>query len=515
MENYKDNIQKVLGSFKSKDFDKAEYLCKKIINKYPNYSFTYNLMGLILTEKKKYDEAIKIYELGLKINPKYGMIYNNLGSIYNVNNDYKKSEECFLKSIELDKNIAEPHNNLGNLYLSLNKIDKSITCFKKAININENFVISHFNLGVVYKSIGKFTESKKHLSKAIDLNPKFYVAHRTLSQITKYTKETEHFKKLNSIYNSNDALPKTHALFALGKAHEDIKDFSKAFKYFEEGNNLRRKEINYIPEDEINEFQKIKEIFNKSFLEKCKGFGNKDKSAIFILGMPRSGTTLVEQILSNHKKVYGGDELNFIPKLIHNNSIFNKKFDLNKITELDKKKYHYIGSEYINKTKKISNNSKIITDKLPVNFKWIGFIKLILPNAKIIHCKRNSKDTCLSIYKNYFTNPQLNFSYKLNEIVEYYKQYLDLMNHWKNTLHEFIYDIEYENLLNDSKKEIKSLLKHCELDWDKNCLEFYNNKRPIKTASDAQARSKFYKTSLNSWKNYEIFLKDAFKNLTN
>ena len=154
-----------------------------------------------------------------------------------------------------------------------------------------------------------------------------------------------------------------------------------------------------------------------------------------------------------------------------------------------------------------------MTDKLPINFKWIGFIKLILPNSKIVHCVRNSKDNCLSIFRNYFTNPELNFAYDLKEIISFYNFYYDLMKHWKKTLPKFIIDIKYEDLVNNPKEQIYELLKKCNLEWDANCLKFYNNKRPIKTASDTQARKKIYKGSINSWKNYEKDLKLIFRKL--
>ena len=174
-----------------------------------------------------------------------------------------------------------------------------------------------------------------------------------------------------------------------------------------------------------------------------------------------------------------------------------------------------IGREYDAKIKNVSNNSERVTDKLPTNFKWVGLIKLILPNSKIIHCKRNPQDNCLSIFKNHFTSGKVNFAYNLNEIVDFYNLYLDLMNFWNDLLPNFVVNINYEDLINNSEFEIRKLLKSCNLDWSDNCLNFYKNKRPIRTASDVQARSKIYKSSIGLWKNYEKNLKIAFSKLNN
>jgi len=222
--------------------------------------------------------------------------------------------------------------------------------------------------------------------------------------------------------------------------------------------------------------------------------------------MPRSGTTLTEQIISNHSEVYGADELNNIPNLAK---------PVDKIVNCTKENLKMLGEKYINDVKKISNNSKFITDKLPINFMWIGFIKLILPNSKIIHCMRDSRDNCFSIFKNFFPSTNLNFAYDLNEIVEYYNLYLEMMKHWRTVLPGFINDINYEKIVQSPENEIRSLIKKSDLNWEDNCLEFYKSKRIIKTASDIQVRKKLYNTSINFWKNYENDLGSFFKVLPN
>ena len=308
--------------------------------------------------------------------------------------------------------------------------------YKKAINLNSKFYVSHYNIGIAFKNLGQFNKAKSHLNKSIKLNPFFFTSHRVLSQIIKYKKKDKHFDTLKKLYKSQKKRITNNAelSFALGKACEDIKDYKNAFEYFKEGNALRRKSIKFSIHKERVEFTNIKKIFCPEFFNRFKNIDNYDDTAIFIIGMPRSGTTLTEQILSNHAKVYGGDELNFFNDFIKNHFYKNGNFSREYINRDNEKNFKKIGQEYINKIQKISGKSERITDKLPINFKWIGFIKLILPKAKIVHCIRNSKDTCLSIYKNYFTNIELNYAYDLDELVGFYNLYDDLMKFWRKPL---------------------------------------------------------------------------------
>jgi len=510
MENIKKEVQKAVNLYKSGNFSESEVLSKKLISNNPKVPFLYNLLGLILSSQKKNDEAIKCYEEGLKIKPDYAMIFNNLGTIYKLKKEYLKAEDLYKKAIQLDDNIPETRNNLGNLYIDLDKHDEAIKNFKKSIEINPKFYVAHYNLGIFYKSAGKFNESKYYFNKSIKLNPKFYQAHRTYSLVHKYKIKDDHIKTMEDLYNEidKDTRGKMELSFSLGKAFEDIKNFKKAFKYFDIANKIRRRDIKFSYEEEKKEFSNIKKFFEKIHYDKTIHVADSDLSPIFILGMPRSGTTLVEQIVSSHTMVHGCGELNYFDNLMKSNFCKNGIFSIDKINKSD---YQKIKSEYICMIKKDSRVNKFITDKLPINFKWIGFIKLILPNSKIIHCVRDSRDTCLSIYKNYFTNYELNYAYNIDELISFYNLYDDLMKFWKKKLSNDIIEIRYESLIKNPKKIIHKLINDCNLSWQKNCLKFYANKRVIKTASDVQARKEIYSSSVNSWKNYKKYLKNFVK----
>jgi tetratricopeptide (TPR) repeat protein len=514
----KEDIQTAVDVFKSGNLEKAEELAKKLLKDNPKVAFLYNLLGLISVEQKQIDSAIEYYQKGIKIDSTFAIIYNNLGIIYfkyKSKKNLKKAEEYYKKAISINKEVPEAYTNLGNLYSSNMKVDLAINMHKKAIKIRPNFIFAYLNLANIYVSTGDFKLAEKLLRDSIVISPHFLTAHRLLSRIIKYTSKEKHIEQLQKIF-SNEKLKKVddmkYIAFALGKAFEDIKNYEKSFFYYEKGNDIFRKNINFSLKDEKNKFDTIKKAYNKKLLDKSSKLGFDSNIPIFIIGMPRSGTTLIEQILSSHPHVYGAEEVEFIPDLI--NFAFRNKdpqLFLNNDIDKDNSFLNELGKKYINSIREKSPKSKKITDKLPINFLAVGFIKLILPKAKIIHCHRNPMDNIFSIFKNHFSGGKIDFAYNLNEITEYYSLYKNLMNHWKNIIPSFIHDIKYENLVSDPEKYTRSLVSFCDLSWSDKCLSFHKNKRLIKTASDTQARKKIYNTSINTWKNYKDYLKKYYK----
>ena len=518
MEKLKTEIRQAVDAFKSGRILEAEDLTKKLISRNPKVPFLYNLMGLILSEQKEADQALEYYEKGIEIDPNFAEIYNNLGILFTkIKLDNNKAEKFYKKSISLNYKLSEAHNNLGNLYKKINKFNEAVKCYKKAIETNSKTPFAHHNLANAYVSSGNFEEAKKYFIESIKLFPDFYVSHRSLSRLIKYTNNHEHLLQLNKIYETINVDKTEHGAdlaFALGKAHEDVKDFDKSFKFYDKANALHRKKINFSLEKQKEKFDEIKDTFNKNLFKKYDNSGLTKFSPIFIVGMSRSGTTLIEQILSSHPKVFGADEVEFIPNLIKKNFGRNKlKFFFDQVIEFNKDDLRKIGKEYQKMINTISNNSERTTDKLPVNFLSIGFIKLILPNSKIIHTYRNPKDNCFSIFKNHFPDAKIKYAYDMNEIVMYYNLYFDLMKYWNNLLPDFIYNLKYENLVSNFDSESKNLLNFCNLEWSDDCLNFHTNKRIIKTASDVQARNKLYSSSINSWRNYKNHLEKYFTKL--
>ena len=517
MNNLKKEAQKeaqiILNYFKAEDYSSAEVKAKKLIKKFPDYLAVYNLLGLCLQSQKKYSEAIKYYKIAIQKNPNFFVAINNLGLTYHNMGDLKNAQSHYERAIEINPKFTHPISNLGNVKKELNNFEEAIEYYKRAIKIDDKLYIVHHNLGMAYQALGEFEESKRHFETVLKINPKFTRADRSLSMSLKYDANNQHFKNMeNKIKDETlNNLQKIELYFGLGKAYEDIKNYKKSFENYKLGNKTKKDNAKYQINDDIKLFENIKSSFSNINFRDLNKVGCKNNKMIFILGMPRSGTTIVEQIIANHKKVYGAGELKDLTEIVRENFLVNDKITFpKKLNIKDQAFFKNMGTKYIENLDRFNTNKNYITDKAPLNFRWIGLIKLILPKSKIIHCTRDPKDICLSLFKNIFEG-QLNFSYSLEEVGKYYKLYQNLMEFWKQLLPDFIYDISYEKLVENQEFESRKLLDFCDLAWDKNCLTFYKNKRGIITASFAQTRKPIYKNSVKSWQKYKDELLPLFK----
>ena len=365
------------------------------------------------------------------------------------------------------------------------------------------------NLANAYISSGNFELALKFTKLASKHSPENLGIDFTLSNLIDYSKNQEHQKMMlekneNNSFKEGDKIP---LYFALGKSFNDQKNYAKSFYFYSLGNKVKNSTIkNYSLEVEEIYKNKIKDFFlNFDFnqVTKKKLF---DKKIIFIVGLPRSGTSLVHQILASHSKVKGFGESDILNGFF-NNKILDIEF-INKLTKNNNLNYDFISeiSNYIGKNYEKDSNKKIILDKSPFNFFWLGFIKIIFPNAKIIHTLRNQEDTCLSIYKSLFGKRGVLWSYDKNNIIKFVKIYNYLIKFWLERMPNYIYNMNYELLVEDQREETKKLLSFCELDWEDDCLNFYKSASPIKSASLYQTRKPIYKSSINQNLKYSSYI---------
>ena len=469
--------------------------CKSILKK-DKIDVFYNLLCLAYNNQGDSNKAVEVMNEALKHNPKNPDFYNNIGMSYSSLYKYKKAEDFYNKGLKINQNNLEILNNLGNLKKDLYKSEEAVQIFKKILSIQTNAITVIYNLALLYSQMGKYEESKELLKKILTMNSELTMADRLISQTTKYDSNHPHFldmkKKLSDMKLNDDSL--IHLHYALGKAYNDQKKFKESFENYKKANDFSKKLSKYNFESDRRKFTLIKEKFNS--LGDIK-LNKNSRRFVFIIGLPRSGTSLTEQILSSHENVFGGGELPYMEKIFKNYIEIKKDLDKSDLLKCEK--------DYVEFTSNLDYSNKVLTDKAPLNFLYVGFILKFLPNAKFVNLIRNPIDNCWSMYKNCFPT-KINFTDDLSDLVKYYKQYQDLMNFWKKIFPEHIYDLHYENLVSHTKLEVEKLLKFCSLDWDENCLSHHKNKRPIKTISFNQARKPVYNTSVKSYAGFENYI---------
>ena len=392
----------------------------------------------------------------------------------------------------------------GQSLTKINNFNKAIEIFETLNGNFKNNVEVLINLAGAYRSIGKFEKSLLTYKKIIEIDPNNCLAHRLVSSLNNYKENNENLKEMEKLIleNNINEREKIELSFALGKAYADLEDFEKSHYYYNLGNSAKKKITNFDFSIISDHFNQILNVFKEIDFSK-RNKNNNNLKPLFICGLPRSGTTLIEQIISAHKDVYSGGELQFIPIIINKYFLSNYQLSKLKIKEQVENKINRIAFDYNEMYSLHLSSKKILTDKMLQNFKWIGLLKVFFPNCKIIICKRNLKDNFLSIFKNNFNEMTMNWTNDEEDIILYYKYYLELTEFWKEKFSDEIYELEYEKLVNDSKYEIKKLIEYCELNEDKSCYEFYKfNKFPIQTASAFQARKPIYNTSVDLFDKY-------------
>ena len=512
--NIKEQIQILINQFNAKNFSHVILKAKQLQKKNPRYVILYNLLGSSFQNLNQFENAKLYFKEGLKLEPNNIALLNNLGMTYKNLLEYKLATEIFSDIINKNSSYVNAYVNLGNLKRDINKFEEAIKLYQKALELDKKNPIIFYSLALAHQGLGNFEESIEYADKALNIEKFFTQADHLISQSMKYKNENDHYYGLIEKLKNKDLNDQQRAdiYFSMAKAEEDMGKIKEAAENINKGNNFKNKLLKYKIENEIKLFEDLKLKFKD--IKFNNSFDQNNDNIIFILGMPRSGTSLVEQIISSHNNVIGAGELPILSKIIKDNFINNNRLNINQFDEIinSPNKLKKLKENYKNFIQYFDVKDSFITDKAPLNFRWIGFIKKILPGSKIIHCTRDIKDNCLSMYKNLFEGG-LGFTYNQDDLVKYFHSYTDLMKFWKSLFGETIYEIKYENLISNQDEEIKKLINFCQLEWDNKCLMFHKNKTPIKTMSTAQARKPIYKSSIKSFDKFKDYFTILEKNL--
>lgn len=537
-------VKEIENLLRSGRLEQSERLCKQLIYKSPNADILYGCLGSILFQQgksllalKSYDKAILLNPLlalnhlnkalvlesldrldeslascnkGIDLSPEIPNIYLSRAEIYKKKGEFEEAIKDYDHALTIDPNFVQALNNKGTLHSDLGNMNEALKNYENAIKINPSLAHIYYNKALAHTALGQFKEATIGHQKAVQLNPDHGQASYCLTNLKSFDLKDSFVATMekNALSAKTGSLDRVNFLFALAKVYEEAKNYDASFSFLEKGNSYRHKLNNYDFQNYVNTFKTIKNVFTDRKLSKVDNRQLQSaQRPIFIVGMPRSGTTLVEQLLASHHQIHGAGELRFISELV--GEIFepaqHKTSQNRNVVPIDQKLESF-SEDYYTKITNLGIRKPFFTDKMPHNFRFLGFILAALPEAKVIHCRRHPIATCWSIYKTLFGHTGNSFAYDLKSLGAYFKLYEDLMLFWHKKFPGEIYDLSYESLTENQEHESRKLLDFCGLEWEEDCMNFQKTERVVKTASATQVRKKIYRGSSDDWKKFKKHL---------
>jgi tetratricopeptide (TPR) repeat protein len=477
----------------------------------PNSAEVHNNRGVLQQLLKHYPEALASYEKAVALKPDYANAHFNRAFILKFLNRFDESLASYDLAIKLNPGHAEAHNNRGSLLQDMRMYDQAIASYDRAIAAKPDYAMAYHNRGTAMLSRGDMAEAEKMFRKALELKPDFSDPLHSLSTMRRFEKVSapEAQEILDLLKKPNlTAENQEHLYFSLGKIYDDCGQYDEAFESFRQANQLRNSFVSYQSGDVTKFTNDVIEVFNKDFLNQKFPWASQSKLPLFIVGMPRSGTTLLASILSNHPAIATAGELpDMADYAIHLGEMLKEEIPYPQAArQLTPSVASSIIAAYETRLKRGARTGAVhIIDKNPLNFRHLGFISMLFPQARIIHCTRDPLDTCLS---NYFTRfpLTLDYSFDLRNIGQFYREYTRFMEHWRTIPTLKLMDISYEDMILKTGPTARAVLDFLGLDWDARCLAPHTNPSPVETASQWQVRQPIYHNSLKRWRHYEKYL---------
>jgi len=498
-------------------WEEAEQLYREVLRKNPTNVDAMRLLGNVTMQSGRIYQAERLFRRAAANAPDFVMAQIDLGCALKKQSRLEEAIEQFRLAIRLEPNNVQAHQLLASTLSMAAQTYRAIEAYQKVLELQPTHAGAMLGLGHVLKTVGRQEDAIESYRSCIRLKPQSGETYWSLANLKTYQLTDEDINEMKSKAARGDEAvseeSKINFLFALAKAYEDRGDFGKAWEYYHEGNDCRRMNENYDPvRDEVMN-DEIIEVFNREFLSGHGGQGHPSAEPIFVLGLPRSGSTLIEQILASHSQVEGTSELPYAGSVA--TSLNRNRADgINypqAVHELEEEHFQRLGGDYLELARIHRTEGKpFFIDKMPNNFPTVGFIHLMLPNAKIIDARRYPLDSCLSSYRQLFARGQ-SFTYDLTEIGEYFLQYQRMMDHWHEVLPGRCLTVQYEEVVTDFENQVRRLLEYCELPWEDACIRFHETDRPVRTASSEQVRQPVYSKSVNFWRNHEDHLAELIE----
>jgi tetratricopeptide (TPR) repeat protein len=523
------------------NFEKAREHFRQSIRLHPENPTALNNLGNVLREMNQPENAAKVYERALRLAEDFAECWSNLAAALKESEQFKAAHRAVQRALDLSPDIAQAHNNKGDILLAEAKYQQALLSYQQAIVLNPKYTTALINMakaqrdmddpdaaletlqkalqmdpqnpeahhvkGVLLEQTGEPEQAATCFQKAIDLAPGMTIAHYFLAQIKGRESSDAELAAMLSVWGSTQMLAndKMYLAFGLARVYEQRQQYDEAFAYLEKGNRIKADLRPYNDEETRIYIDSLVSSATTAATRLEANTGNPDSRLVFVLGMPRSGTSLTEQILASHSEIAGAGELSYAYDMVHLiRDITHKKFPDN-MASLTAHQYRELGEYYLSRHHVGNLKHQYLVDKTPLNFQYIGVLGLVFPNAKFIHCHRDAVQNCFSIHKMPFDQKQT-YAHDLTALGKYYKRYRHLMQCWHELFPGRILDVAYEDTVTDIETQSRCMLKFLDLDFEDSVLQFHKTERLVKTPSAGQVRQPIYSDAMQSWKKYEKHL---------
>jgi len=457
-------------------------------------------------QNKKLLDAEALLRRAISIAPDFHQALGNLGRILVDNSKLGEAIEVYERLIELKPNDHDAWTGYGWALAQAGRTKDAEEAYGKSLDINPKAPGIHMVRAHMLKTLGSQEEALKAYRKSIEYNPALGESYWSMANLKVFRFTDQEVCAMEQQLEGDDLKEESRVnfLFSLGKAYEDRKDYEKAWQHYDQGNQLKRSSVVYDPVENELHLKSIRGVFSKELIQAHEGAGHDAPDPIFIVGLPRTGSTLVEQILASHSQVEGTAELPNLGNIANGTGKYRPDGLAypDTLATLTKRDFASYGKEYLQQVARHRVlGTPFFIDKMPNNFIHVGWIKLILPNARIINTRRHPMDSLLGVYKQLFAKGQ-DFTYDALELAEFYRCYIEMMAHWQDVLPGQVLDVHYEDTVTDLEAQVRRILDFCGLEFEDSCLHYYETARPVKTASSEQVRQPIYTTALGLWQKY-------------
>jgi tetratricopeptide (TPR) repeat protein len=496
-----------LTNYRLGSLDKALALIQECLRTHPDFAIGFNSLAVIFRDLGQLEPSANACLQALKLSGDYAEAYYNLGNAKLLQGFLTQAKGAFLSALQIRGDYGLAHLNLGIVYQQLGEIEQAIRSFETASKLMPGDSRVYLNMGNAFSTIGKNEEAESSYKKGLEITPEDPNLHYHLALCRKHTQNDEILERAKKGFhkNSNSDEEKILLGFALGMAHEDLKDYEQSFHYYSAANRLQNS-LNPFEIKNLKIFlENIRKVFS-DWLPSQVEISGEEPIPVFIVGMPRSGTTLVEQILSSHQNLGARGELDMLARIIYQTCQVNPDGFPFALKGFSQDVFEAMREQYLKVLCALEGSYTHFTDKMPHNFLFLGIIRSLFPRAKIIHCRRDPLDLCLSCFKHHFTEKHT-YAYSLRDLGLYYRFYEKVMEFWEEIIgSDLIFSVDYEELVFDQEAVTRELLDFCGLEFQDACLSFFENLRPVHTASMNQVRQPIYNSSVAAWKNFEPWI---------